>query len=84
MQQKQQFQSQMVEAESALNELGSSQESYKIIGNIMVRSQKERLEKELKEKKEILELRISTLEKQEKSIKSRFKELQSEVMKEMK
>ena len=68
-QQKQQFQAQLVEVESALKELVKSTDSYKIVGNIMVSSDKEKLLNELKEKKESVELRITTLEKQEKQMK---------------
>ncbi|GAG16427.1 unnamed protein product, partial [marine sediment metagenome] len=63
--QKQQFQTQLVEIESALKELEKSKEAYKIVGNIMVSGNKEDIENDLKKKKEIVELRIKTLEKQE-------------------
>lgn len=82
--QKQQFQSQLVEIESALSELGKSKEAYKIVGNIMVSSDKESLEKELKEKQETFGIRIKAIEKQENSIKDRAKKLQEEVLGEMK
>lgn len=82
--QKQQFQAQLVEIESALSELGKSKEAYKIVGNIMVSSEKESLEKELKEKQETLGVRIRSIEKQENSIKDRAKKLQEEVLGEMK
>jgi len=79
--QKQQFQSQLIEIDSALKELETAKESYKIVGNVMISADKEDLIKELKEKKERLELRIKTLEKQENSIKERASSMQSEVMK---
>ncbi|MBI2129951.1 prefoldin subunit beta [Candidatus Woesearchaeota archaeon] len=82
--QKQQFQVQLVEIESALSELGRSKEAYKIVGNIMVSSSKDALEKELKEKQETLSIRIKSIEKQENSIKDRAKKLQEEVLGEMK
>lgn len=82
--QKQQFQSQLVEIESALSELGKSKEAYKIIGNIMVSSDKETLENDLKEKQGIFGIRIKSIEKQEDSIKERAKKLQEEVLSEMK
>ena len=43
--QKQQFQLQQVEIESALKELEKTKEAYKIVGNIMVLSKKEDLDK---------------------------------------
>ena len=51
--QKQQFQAQLMEIESAVNELKGSEESYKIVGNIMVKSSKEELDKDLKQKKSV-------------------------------
>ncbi len=49
--QRQQFQAQLTELESALKELKDTKQSYKIIGNIMVDSSKEDLENDLKKKK---------------------------------
>jgi len=82
--QRQQYQSQLVEIESALKELKSTKESYKIVGNIMVKTDKEELEKELTKKKEMFELRIQTFEKQEQKLKDKAKELQKDVLKDMK
>ena len=82
--QKQQFQTQLIEIESALKELGKSENAYKIIGNIMVSTEKAELEKDLNEKKETLSLRIQTLEKQEKDIKEKAGSIQKEVMAQLK
>ena len=82
--QKQQFQAQLVEVESALNELKNTKEAYKIVGNIMVSSTKEDLEKDLKEKKKMLDLRVATIEKQEDIIKEKAKKIQQEVLSKMK
>jgi len=82
--QKQQFQGQLVEIESALKELVKSKEAFKIVGNIMVSTEKKELEDDLKKKKEIVELRIKTLEKQENQIKEKASSIQEEVMKELK
>ncbi|MBW2982101.1 prefoldin subunit beta [Candidatus Woesearchaeota archaeon] len=82
--QKQQFQAQLIEIESALKELEKTKEAYKIVGNIMVSSNKEELENDLKKKKEMVELRIKTLEKQEGQIKEKAGTVQAEVMKELK
>ncbi len=78
--QKQQFQSQMIEIDSALKEIKTSKEAYKIVGNIMVSSDKESLEKDLKEKKEMVDIRIKALEKQEKQLKEKAQKIQQEVM----
>ncbi|MBW3003379.1 prefoldin subunit beta [Candidatus Woesearchaeota archaeon] len=82
--QKQQLQQQLVEVDSALEELKDTTKAYKIVGNIMVVSEKEPLEKELKDKKEMVELRIKALEKQESKVKEKATEMQQEVMKELK
>lgn len=81
--QKQQFQLQQVETESALKELEKVDEAYKIIGNIMVLSKKTDLKEDLTSKKEIIELRIKTMEKQEAQLRDKASKLQNEVMKEM-
>lgn len=81
--QKQQFQTQSLEIKSALNELESTKEAYKIVGNIMVASKKEDLKKELESKKETISLRIKTIEKQENQIREKAKGLQEEVSKDI-
>ena len=50
----------------------------------MVASTKTKVKKELKEKKEVVELRLKTLEKQEEKLRQKANELQKEVMKVMK
>ena len=81
--QRQQFQQSLLEIESALGELDKTKEAYKIIGNIMVATEKEDLKKDLAQKKESMELRIKTLEKQETEVKEKAKKLQEEVLKEL-
>jgi len=81
--QKQQFQMQLSEISSALDNIKDSKKAYKIIANIMIDAKKEDLEKELKQKKEMLELRIKNLEKQETDIKDKSQKLQKEVLKEV-
>ena len=82
--QKQQFQLQQVEVESAMKELENVEEAYKIVGNIMVLSKKTDIKEELNSKKEIIELRIKSLEKQENHMRDKASKLQSEILKEMK
>jgi prefoldin beta subunit len=82
--QKQQFQTQLIEIESALKELEKTDRAYKIVGNIMVDAGKEELKKDLLEKKEKVELRIKTIEKQEKNMKEKASSIQAEVMKKLK
>lgn len=82
--QKQQFQIQLVEIESALSELESTDKAYKIVGNIMVEADKNELEYDLKSKKEMLELRIKTMERQELQVREKAQKLQSEILKKIK
>jgi len=82
--QKQQFQVQLVEVESALSELDSTDKAYKIVGNIMVESDKSELKSDLQSKKEMLELRIKTMEKQESQVREKASQLQSEILKKIK
>lgn len=81
--QKQKFQIGLSEVENALGELGKSKEqySYKVIGDIMIKTKKEDLEKDLNDRKNILELRLKNIEKQEDKIKEKAEDLQREVMK---
>jgi prefoldin beta subunit len=80
LQQRQQFQMQLMEVESALDELQKTDIAYKIIGNIMVASEKGTLEKDLGNKKERMGLRIKSVEKQEEKLKEQAKKLREEVM----
>ena len=83
--QKQAFQLELNEVLSALEELEEAKdEVYKIVGQIMVKAKKESLEKDLKSKKDLLELRVKNMEKQEHSLKERLGKLRGEVMKEIK
>lgn len=82
--QKQQFQSQLMEIESALEELQKTDKAFRIVGNIMIASKKEELQVDLNQKKEVVELRIKSIEKQEEKLREKASELQSDIMKGMK
>jgi prefoldin beta subunit len=79
--QRQQFQLQLAEIDTALVEIENTEGTYKIIGNIMVSVPKDKLRKELEEKKEMLSIRVNSIEKQEEKLRVKFEELQQEVMK---
>ena len=80
--QKQNFQVRLLENENALKELErTKKQSYKIIGNIMVAMDKEELKKELSSEKDIFNIRIKNIEKQESRLKDKAQELQSEILK---
>ncbi len=78
--QKQTFQLQIMEIDSALKELQGASEAYKIIGNVMVMSKKEELTKDLQDKKETAELRISSLERLEAKTREKAETLQKDVI----
>jgi prefoldin beta subunit len=83
--QKQNFQSQLLEIENALNELEHSKgEVYKIVGNIMISSEKTKLKEDLDNKKDVLALRIKNIEKQENKLKEEASQIQNEVMNNLK
>ena len=84
--QKQSLQFEISETLSALEELKKSgdKEAFKIVGQIMVKSKKETLEKELNEKKDMVELRANSIEKQEHSLRERLLSMREEVMKKLK
>lgn len=78
--QKQTVQIEINEIENALNELKSSgDEVYKVVSGIMLRSSKEKLNKELKEKKKMLESKVDSFEKQEKILGKNAKTLRDEL-----
>lgn len=81
--QKQTFQAQLLEIDNALNEIKTDKTVYKIVGPIMILSNKKDLEKDLNNKKNILDLRIKNLEKHETQIKQKADTLRSEVMKDI-
>ena len=79
--QKQKFQVELMEIENALKELADEKkETYKIVSNIMIETDPKELKKELESKKEVINLRIKNLEKQETSIRNKAEEIQKEVM----
>ncbi|MBI4145976.1 prefoldin subunit beta [Candidatus Woesearchaeota archaeon] len=83
-QQKQQFQAQIYELDGALKELETASNAYKLVGGIMISTDKQTLTKELTSKKEMFDLRVQTLDKQEKQIKEKAQKLQAEVLKQVK
>jgi prefoldin beta subunit len=82
--QRQQFQTQLFEVESALKELEKTDDAFKIVGNVMIKTDKAALKAELSSKKEIIDLRLKNLDKQEKQMKEKAESLQKDVMSKMK
>jgi prefoldin beta subunit len=85
MMQVQAFKSEIEETDNALSEISNTKgDVFKIVGNIMIKTEKEPIAKELGEKKNILSLRLKTLEKQENSVHERVDKLKEEVTEEIK
>tara|TARA_Y100000310_G_C20558874_1_gene751998 strand:+ start:167 stop:499 length:333 start_codon:yes stop_codon:yes gene_type:complete len=82
--QKQQFQTQEIEVDSALSEIKDKKDAYKIIGNLMIKVNTTQLTDELSQKKESLSIRIKNLEKQEEKVREKLKTIQTEVLKKIK
>jgi prefoldin beta subunit len=82
--QKQNFQGQFLELENALHESEKSEEVYKIVGQIIVKSDKNNLVKELKEKRDLIDKKVKEIEKQEEKLREDILPLQEEVMKSLK
>ena len=80
--QKQQLEIEVAESERAVSELGKLGDQsvvYKSVGSLLLRSDKQTLLNELKERKELLGTRITVLGRQEDRTKERIKELQEKL-----
>lgn len=80
--QKQAFQFELSETEAALKEVENSEDDvFKVIGQLMIKSDKKRIEKELSDKKRVLELRVDAFDKQEKVLNEKFEKAREEFIK---
>ena len=80
--QKQAFQMELSETQSALKEIeNSGDEVFKIIGQLMIKSDKSKIKGELSNKKKILELRTKAFEKQEVSLIEQLEKIREEFLK---
>ncbi len=78
--QKQKLSFDLNEATLALQELEKETDTvYRSIGSILVKTNKEDLKKELEEKKEDLDVRIKTLERQEQRLLEKLKNLRAKI-----
>jgi prefoldin beta subunit len=83
--QKQAFQMELAETDSALNEIEKAGDDvFKIIGQLMIKSEKSKIKEELVNKKKILELRTKSFQKQEESLSKQLDQLREEVTNSMK
>ncbi len=83
MSQKLQIESQLREVENALEEIGNISDDttiYKNVGSLYVKAEdKPSVDKDLKEQKETLEVRVKTIVRQETQLKERYQKLQQEI-----
>jgi prefoldin beta subunit len=83
--QKYQMDAQVKEMQRTTEELGKAPEDvviYKSVGSLMIKAEnKESVLKEIEEDKETMEIRVKTLERQEKSLKDRYQVLQDQLNK---
>jgi len=79
--QKQQLQIQSLTLKQALDELAKTKEKkvFKAVGNILIQSDTVDVKKEMKEKKESVDLRLKTVQKQEDSLVNKLNKLKSEI-----
>jgi len=79
--QKQAFNMELSETKSAKNQIEKSGEDvFKIIGQIMIKSDKTSVNEELSNKEKLLELRLKSLEKQETEFAKKLESLQKEAL----
>jgi prefoldin beta subunit len=80
--QKQAFEMEFAETESALSEISkTSDDVFKIIGQLLIKGDKIKIKEELENKKKLLQLRINSLDKQEKTFSDRLSILRNELLK---
>jgi len=82
LQQKAQYEMAVREAKRAQEEISDAAEDavmYMSVGTVMMQKKKETVNAKLTEKVETLELRIKSLEKQEKMLQTKFEQLQGQI-----
>lgn len=74
---------QLAEISSALDELDKTKETdvYKISGPLLIKTEKSDVKKDLEEKKELIDVKVKTLEKSEQKIKVKIDELRERLTK---
>ncbi|MCW4006223.1 MAG: prefoldin subunit beta [Candidatus Bathyarchaeota archaeon] len=86
LQQKQQIELEQKEVEQTLAELDKTSDDaviYKTAGSLLVKSDKAKAVDELKERKDLLDTRVSVLGRQEERMRSQLKEVQSKLQQDL-
>ena len=79
--QKQAFQLELNETESALSELENSEEEvFKLIGQLMIKSNKVKMKEELENKTKMIQTRLKTFESQERALSEKLEEFRKNLM----
>lgn len=78
--QKQGFQQYIHDIDAALQELENVDEAHQIIGTIMVKKSSSDIKSDLNERKQVYSKRLEAVERQEKSLRDKVKELQQSAM----
>jgi len=84
--QKQQLELELTEVEQALSELEKLADTaviYKSVGSLLVKSEKAKVTTELNERKELLNMRINVLGKQEERLRTQGKDLQEKLQRDL-
>ncbi|MCD6503804.1 prefoldin subunit beta [Candidatus Bathyarchaeota archaeon] len=84
--QKQQLELELTEVDQALDELknlGEDAVIYKSIGSLLVKVEKAKITEDLKERRELLNMRISVLGRQEERLRSQLKDLQEKLQRDL-
>lgn len=84
--QKQQVELETSETEQALTELGALTEEaviYRSIGSLLVKSEKDKVEVDLRERKELLDTRVQVLNKQEERLRTQLNQLQAKLRRDL-
>lgn len=72
------FQENKAEIENALNELKDCEESYKIVGNLIIKSNKETQIEELDKQLNVLNSRITAIKKNEEALKEKIEKIRKD------
>ncbi|MBU1501488.1 MAG: prefoldin subunit [Nanoarchaeota archaeon] len=78
--QNQAFQMEISETNAALKEIQDSKEVFKIVGQLMIKSEPEKVKEELLNKEKLLSLRIKSIENQESEMSKQLESLKKKVL----
>ncbi len=83
--QKNQLKLQLVESKNARDELKhATGEVYKSVGSLVLKTTKDKADKDLKEKVELIDIKLTAIEKEEEKLRTAIKELQKSLQEQMK